>query len=81
MKMAETGGGGAECSCVWVGEQGANPENLAVLSYLNCSSLLKTAMFSLSFRLFCSFLTRGIGEEGDPFLRSPLHFCQDHWNL
>lgn len=56
MKTAEVGGG----ACVWVGEQGAKTENLAaVLSYLNCSSLLKTAI-----ALFCSFFLGSLA----PFL-------------
>ena len=67
MKVAEVGG--RECACVWVGEQGA--ENLAtVLSYLNCSSLLKTATASFFFflsRFSCSCLTRGTAEEGGHF--------------
>lgn len=76
-------GGGGKCACVWVGEQGAKTENWAVLSYLNCSSLLKTAiaLFSLSFQaiLLLSYQrqSRGRGH----FLRSPLSFCQNHWGL
>ena len=57
MKTAEVGGGG--CMCVG-SEQGAKTENLAaVLSYLNCSSLLKTAI-----ALFCSFFLGSLA----PFL-------------
>ena len=77
MKTAE--GVGGKCACVWVGEQGATTESSAGLSYLNCSSLLKTAiaLFSLSFQavLLLSYQrhSRGRGH----FPRSPLSFMSE----